>query len=70
MISKLINQFIDKCIIECENKHNKKRIQEKILSPMIEFIINEIKPYILGMSLFLVTIVILIISILLLIVFK
>lgn len=70
MITKLIKQFIDKVIIECENKDNKERIQEKVLSPMIEFIIEKIKPYIFWMSIFLVILVLLIISILVLIVFK
>ena len=70
MITKLINELLDKVIIECEKDNNKERIQQKVLSPMIEFIIEKIKPYIFGMSLFLVILVILIISILLLIVFK
>lgn len=70
MITKLIKQFLDKFIIECEKQDNKERIQEKLLSPMIEFIIEKIKPYIFWMSIFLVILVLLIISILLLIVFK
>ena len=70
MITKLINELLDKVIIECEKDNNKERIQQKVLSPMIEFIIEKIKPYIFGMSIFLVILVILIISILLLIVFK
>lgn len=70
MIKKLITELLDKVILECEKHENKERIQEKVLSPMIDFIIEKIKPYILGMSIFLVILVILIISILLLIVFK
>lgn len=70
MINKLIKELLDKVIIECEKQDNKERIQEKVLSPMIDFIIEKIKPYIFGMSIFLVVLVILIISILLLIVFK
>jgi hypothetical protein len=70
MIKKLIKELLDKVILECEKNENKERIQEKVLSPMIDFIIEKIKPYIFGMSIFLVVLVILIISILLLIVFK
>lgn len=70
MIKKLIAELLDKVIVECEKNDNKERIQEKVLSPMIDFIIEKIKPYIFGMSIFLVILVILIISILLLIVFK
>lgn len=70
VIKKLINELLDSCINECKRECNRQRIENDVLEPMIDFIIEKIKPYIFGMSIFLVTIVLLIISILCLIIFR
>lgn len=70
MIKKLINEFIDVCVIECQNETNRKKIEDSVLSPTIDFIIDKIKPYIIGTTVFLITMIILIMSIIFLIIFK
>lgn len=70
MIKKLINEFLDSCMIECKKDVNRKKIEDSLLNPMIEFIIEKIKPYILITCIFLVTIILMIISIILLIILK
>ena len=70
MIKSLISDSINLCIIEFKKDKNRKKIEDEILSPVIEFILEKIKPYILGMSIFLVTIILLIICILCLSIMK
>ena len=66
MINKLINETIEICTKELNKKHTK----DKILNPIIECVIEKIKPYILTMSIFFITMILLILCILYLIISK
>ena len=63
---KLIKEAIDLCVIEIRKEDTK----DKVLEPVIDCILEKIHPYILGLCVFLVTLVLLILSILFLIIFK
>jgi len=63
---KMLNEAIDICSLELK----KDETQDKVLKPIIDCIIVKIQPYIIGFSIFLVTLVVLILCILFLIVFK
>jgi len=63
---KLIKEAVDICIVEIHRKETK----DKVLDPVIDCILEKIHPYILGLCVFLVTLVLLILSILFLIIFK
>lgn len=62
--NKIINEAMEICICEFKKEKNRKKIEDDILSPLIDFILDKIKPYILGTSIFLITIILLIICIL------
>lgn len=62
-----MKEIIELSIIEFKKPKNKKKIETEILSPIIEFILEKIKPYILFTSIFLITIILLVLSILYLI---
>ena len=64
---KIITEVIDLCICEFKKEKNRKKIEDEMIGPLIDFILEKVKPYILGMSIFLVTIILLIICILYLI---
>lgn len=61
---KLIDEVLDICICEFRKEKNKKRVEDELIGPLIDFILEKVKPYILGMSIFLVTIILLILCIL------
>jgi len=67
-IEKIINEFIDTCIFEFKKKKTKQRIETEIVSPVIDFILAKLKPYILVTSAFLMTIMMLMVSLIYLIV--
>jgi hypothetical protein len=67
-VDKIINEFIDVCVFEFKKKKNRKRIENEIVSPIIEFILAKLKPYILITSVFLTTIMLLMICLIYLIV--
>lgn len=64
MFNKIIKEIIELSIIEFKKPKNKIKIENEILSPIIEFILEKIKPYILFTSIFLITIILLVLSIL------
>lgn len=64
MINKLVKEVVDIAIKEAKKKHNIEKIQEDILSPLIDFILEKIKPYVIGTSIFLIVITLLVIIIL------
>ena len=67
MFNKIIKEIIELSIIEFKKPKNRTKIEAEILSPIIEFILEKIKPYILFTSIFLITIILLVLSILYLI---
>jgi hypothetical protein len=66
-IDKILNEFIEICIFEFKKKKTRKRIEDDIVSPIIEFILAKLKPYILITSVFLTTIMLLMICLIYLI---
>lgn len=67
LINKLIVEGLNTCIHEIKKEKNRVKIEEEVLSPLIDFILEKIKPYVIGTSIFLITIILLIICILYLI---
>lgn len=67
VFNKLIVEAIDIFIYEMKKEKNRQKVEEEILEPLIDFILNKIKPYVIGTSIFLITIILLIICILYLI---
>lgn len=63
-MNKIVDEALNICIFEIKKEKNMKQIEEELLGPLIEYILEKIKPYILGMSIFLVTIILLIICVL------
>jgi len=70
MINKLLKEVIDLAIIELKKAKNKKKLEEELLSPVIEYILEKIKPYILFTCIFLITIILLILSILYVVIYS
>ncbi len=66
-MEKIINEMVDICIREYKKEKIKTKVEEEVVGPLIDYILEKIKPYILGMSVFLTTIILLIICILILI---
>lgn len=58
-MSGLMDSVVDFCVKEFKKPKNKKKVNENILKPVIHFILEEIKPYIFGLSVFLVSIILL-----------
>jgi len=63
-INKMFKEVIDICVCEFNKEDNRKKIEDNILEPVIEYILDKIKPYILITSIFLITIILLILCIL------
>ncbi len=61
---KLVDEIVDICINELKNEKNRVKVEEEILSPAIDFILEKIKPYVIGTSIFLIIIILLILFIL------
>lgn len=64
IFNKLINEVLEVCIHEIKKDKNRVKIEEEVLSPLIEYILEKIKPYVIGTSVFLITIILLILCIL------
>jgi hypothetical protein len=64
---KLVDEVLEICINELKNEKNRVKVEEEILSPAIEFILEKIKPYVIGTCIFLIIIILLILFILYLI---
>lgn len=69
MFKLLLNDAIKICLKELDKKDTKECIQNSILTPIVDYILIQLKPYILGTCMFLVSIVLLIVCILYLIIF-
>lgn len=65
--NKLVDEVVDICISELKKDKNKAKVEEQILSPAIDFILEKIKPYVIGSCIFLIIIILLILFILYLI---
>lgn len=66
-MDKIVNEIIQICVCEYRKEKVKRKVEEEIIGPLIDYILEKIKPYILGMSVFLITMILLIICILFLI---
>jgi hypothetical protein len=66
--SKLIAEVVSMCVSTV--KKERESIEEEVLAPMVDYVITQIKPYILGTCIFFAAITVLIISIIFLIIFK
>jgi len=66
VLKKLLKETLDMCILELKKEKTKKNI----LTPIVDTILEKISPYIWGMCLFFITMIILIICILYLIISK
>ncbi len=64
---KLVDEVLEICINELKNEKNRVKVEEEILAPAIEFILEKIKPYVIGTCIFLIIIILLILFILYLI---
>jgi len=64
IINKFVKEIIEIAIKESKKKENLKLIQDDILSPLIDFILEKIKPYVITTSIFLIIITLLVIVIL------
>ena len=42
----VFSQVIDNCIYELNKKENKEKVEQYILDPLVEYIIQKIKPYV------------------------
>lgn len=62
----MINEFIEMCVCEIKMEKNRKKIESDVIEPLIDCILEKIKPYIIGTSIFFITIILLIICILVL----
>lgn len=67
MINKLISEILEICVDEMKKDKNRRTVEEELVSPLIYYILEKIKPYVIGLSIFLITIILLIICILYLI---
>lgn len=64
----LIKEIINLLIKECKKDDTLLTIEDKILGPLIDYILIKIKPYILATSIFFILLIIMIISIIILII--
>mgnify|MGYP000343817935 CR=1 FL=1 len=69
-VNKIIEEIIGLISCEIKKENTREKLESEVLSPIIDYILCQIKPYILGTCVFLVTITILIISIIFLIILK
>ena len=65
--NKFTKEILDIVIKEAKKEKNIKIIEDDILAPLIDFILEKIKPYVIATSVFLITITLLIIVILFLV---
>lgn len=64
----LVEELVSTCILTM--KKERENIEEEVLGPMVEYVITQLKPYILGTCIFFAIMTVLIISIIFLIIFK
>jgi hypothetical protein len=58
----IIRNIVKICIAECKKKHNINQIDNYILSPLVEKVIEHIKPYIITTIIFFIIMFMLIVS--------
>ena len=66
----LIKECVEFCICEARKEDNMLIIEDEILSPIIDFILEKLRPYILYTSVFIVTVVLLLLTLLVIIITK
>ena len=66
----MISNLIDSCIRECKKEKNRKRIDEEVISPIIEMVLVKLKPFLIGACIFLALVIPLMLCILFLVIFK
>lgn len=66
--SKIVEELVNMCVLTV--KKERQSIEEEVLGPMVEYVITQLKPYILGTCIFFAIMTVLIISIIFLIIFK
>lgn len=67
-VNKMLDELVDLLVYEFKKDKNREKIEENVVAPLLEYILNKLKPYVLGTSLFFITIILLIICILYLII--
>lgn len=60
VFNKLVDELIDLILVELKKDKNRTRVEDELLSPVIDFILEKIKPYVIGTSIFLIIIIFLI----------
>jgi ABC-type bacteriocin/lantibiotic exporter with double-glycine peptidase domain len=60
----IFTECIDLCISECKKEKVKKTLKQEILTPLVDCILIQIQPYIIGTALFLILILVLIVLVL------
>ena len=60
VFNKLVDELIDLLVVELKKDKNRTRVEDELLSPVIDFILEKIKPYVIGTSIFLIIIIFLI----------
>ncbi len=70
IVNKIVTECVETGIYELKKEKYRKILEDDIVGPLIQYILEQIKPYILGMSIFLSTIIILIICVLSLLLIK
>ena len=69
-VNNIIEDIINLISCEIKKDNTREKIETEVISPIVEYILCQIKPYILGTCVFLVTITVLIICIIFLIIMK
>jgi hypothetical protein len=69
-LNKIICEIVDSCAAELNKEKTKQKIEREVLAPVIDYILTQLKPYILGTCVFLVILTLLILSIIILIILK
>ncbi len=67
---KIINELIEILKKECSEKEHLHQIEENIISPLIDYISEKVKPYIFLTSIFFIITIILIITIMYILILK
>ncbi len=69
IVKDIVKDIVDISINTIQQEDNRKKIETTVLSPLIEFILEKIKPYILITGIFFIILTALVITIMLLVIF-
>ena len=69
-LNKVISELFDSCCTELSKEKTKQKLEKELISPTVDYILSQLKPYILGTCVFLVILTLLILSIIILIILK